>query len=211
MRQQTYRGPVQWIIVDDCEPYTPINNDGALVRWSFSREVIRPDPKWNGWNTQHRNILAALDAAKHDKILFIEDDDYYGPNYLERMSGLLDEHEVAGQIPTVVYNVRYRGWMDHENKEHASFSQTGIRSSQIPILKQICADRNCCIDIELYKHTNHQLVEGRDVLSIKGMPGRPGPMQTHDNDQRFTMDPDMEKLREFIGDDAGHYAEFYRP
>ena len=83
MGRQTYRGDVQWIVVDDCEEATVV---------TMGQTVIRPQPWWKlgAPTTQYANVRAALELVKHDKIVHIEDDDWYGPTYLETTYHRLD-------------------------------------------------------------------------------------------------------------------------
>jgi hypothetical protein len=115
MHKQTYQGKVVWIIVDDCIPQTTdfINVD-FRENWTIIK--IYPIPSWSsGQNTQARNILVGINTllASYPKeeieaIFIIEDDDYYKPVYLQRMTEQLKGFDIAGEINTIYYNVVHR-------------------------------------------------------------------------------------------------------
>lgn len=87
---------------------------------------------------------------------------------------------------------------------------TGFRREVMTGLKQIC-ERREFIDLSLWSMCySKALSSQRDVLTMKGMPGRPGVMPQHAYyDPRFKKDEKLEKLREFIGEDAELYRGFY--
>ena len=200
MKAQTYRGPLQWIVVDDCEPKTIT---------TMGQELVNPLPLWQpGQNTQFRNMLAALPLVRYDKILHWEDDDHYSPEYIDTIARHLDEAELVGEIPTRYYNVRFRAWHPFGNDQHASLCQTGMRSSVIPTLQAIC-ERKKWIDMALWPAVaDKKMFHGSMNVGIKGMPGRPGQVRQHRNSNRMVADPNLEMLRSWIGDDAEAYAKF---
>lgn len=210
MQSQTYRGPLQWIVVDDCVPPTPC---------TMGQEVIRPTPCWNsGQNTQHRNMLAALPRIANDCILVIEDDDYYAPGYLQAMADDLAGADLVGTKFALYYNVALRVYRQHKNSRHSSLCQTGFRSSVLPTLSAVCSDiKQKWIDISLWEQW-----QGSKLLAlpptpplsvgIKGLPGRPGIGMGHRASvaTNYTRDPTGEKLRTWIGEDMQNYAAYLR-
>src|ERR1700721_1876630 len=69
--------PVQWIVVDD-GPF-PSHVYYPLQGYTY----VRPDHVWSrGRNSLSLNILAAIPHVKYDFVVFIEDDDWYSPDYL---------------------------------------------------------------------------------------------------------------------------------
>ena len=200
--RQTYRGEVQWIVVDDCERSTPL---------TMGQVSIRPQPFWRlGENSQHRNILAALPLVQFDKVLIIEDDDWYAPTYLETMAWRLEAAPLVGEYPGRYYNVRSRMWMDCGNDKHASLFQTGIRAKYLPLLKGVC-ESGALIDVALWGTAGEkQLFGGNETVGIKGLPGRPGQGWPHRHGgELMTPDPDLELLCWWIGEDARAYREFF--
>jgi glycosyltransferase involved in cell wall biosynthesis len=202
IRRQTYRGEVQWIVVDDCEPETMLD---------MGQEQIRPTPFWRpGKVTLSRNLAAALPHVRHEKILFIEDDDWYGPEYVAHMVEALDQAPLAGQTPSRYYNVAARKWRLYEGGRHASLCQTGIRTNLLPDLH--AALRTGAIDMHLWARagTLGLLWQAMDVVGIKGMPGRKGIGVGHRPSEKWHDDLDLQQLTAWIGaQDAGLYAPFH--
>src|SRR4030042_4016560 len=124
MQRQTYSGQVVWIIIDDAYPRsTDRVGEGFKDNWTIVK--IYPSPLWQGQNTQTRNIKAGLDFIKSnyqnnevDLIFFIEDDDFYKPQYLERMFVRLGNFKVLGEMNTVYSNVYYRNYFINRNTSH---------------------------------------------------------------------------------------------
>ncbi len=200
--RQNYRGDIQWLVADD----------GAVpTLCTMGQTVIRPEPFWSyGQNTQFRNLLALLPLIKHDKIIHWEDDDWYAPGYLQTVAGWLDEAPLVGEIPTRYYNVRFRSWHPHGNDTHASLCQTGMRAEVLPVLRTICEESKW-VDIALWKLVEGKMFHEKQNVGIKGLPGRPGQVAAHSKARvlrRMNADPQLETLREWIGDDADAYQRF---
>lgn len=214
MERQTFQGPVQWIIVDDGEQPQAPNYECAR----FELVKVYPEPKWQpGKNTQHRNLLAALPHVKYEKILIIEDDDWYAPTYLETMDTMLDDGHLVGSTLAHYYNVAERIYRRHGNKRHASLCETGMTTRLIPVLEEICREGAKWIDISLWarwqgaKKMRQPVV--RLCVGIKGMPGRFGLGMGHrmGTSVHFKRDPEGTVLREWIGDeDAKTYLALNR-
>jgi hypothetical protein len=205
LERQTYQGEIQWLVADDGPVPTPC---------TMGQTVIRPEPFWQpGENTQFRNLLALFPLIKYDKIVHWEDDDWYGPGYLETVSKWLDEAPLVGEIPTRYYNVRARSWNPFGNDKHASLCQTGMRPEVLPVLKRICEARRW-VDMALWKDFPGKMFAGEQNVGIKGLPGRPGQVGAHQNPRtlrRMVADPNLETLRSWIGEDAEAYRKFGEP
>ena len=199
--RQTFNGELQWLVVDDVDPATEI---------TMRQTVIRPVPRWKpGEITLSRNLMAALALAKHNKILFIEDDELYKPDYLQAMSDRLDLRPLAGEIPARYYNVATRQYRVIPNTTHASLCQTGIRSELVPAFIKICQAGGKFLDIPLWKGYSGWVSPGESVVSIKGMPGRRGVGVGHrPQGGNWKADPNLDVLRSWIGADAALYEQF---
>jgi len=201
MSRQTLDADMQWIVVDDCDPATPANR-GQII--------LRPQPRWEpGTLTLARNLAAALTMARGDKIIFIEDDDWYGPTYLADMSARLDGVPLAGEIPARYYHVPERRYFEVGNAHHASLCQTGIRGDMVPALLSACQAESKFLDLLLWQKFGKKgrLEVGSGSVGIKGMPGRPGIGVGHrSSGSRWKADPSGEGLRSWIGLDAVAYG-----
>lgn len=203
IRRQNYPGTIQWIVIDDVNPPTVT---------TLGQTVIRPIPAWRpGQITLGRNLAEALGHVKFDRILVIEDDEYLLPGYLSAMDAMLNDADLAGEIPARYYNVQRRVYRVLENSGHASLCQTGFRAELIPRLQSLCASPSPFIDVQLWNA--HPVIRKRlertgQVVSIKGLPGRPGIGIGHRPQGGWAKDPDLEQLQAWIGDHAELYAGF---
>ncbi len=214
MRRQTYDGPVRWIIVDDGEEAQPLDELPA----GWVREIIRPKPFWKrGENTQGRNLLAGLNAAEaaadeHGerlKLVFIEDDDWYAPSWLDFVAATLNEgHELMGEARARFYNVRWGFYGIVPNEEHASLRCTAIQGKALKTFRRALSIRTKYYDWHLWKlHQEGFLVFTKMTVGLKGLPGRDGVTPGH-RTITGTLDEDGAVLSKWIGDDADLYGRY---
>jgi hypothetical protein len=214
--QQTYRNPMQWVIADDAWPRTPVPHNALSREHGIDVEHLFPQPVWKpGQNTLARNLLAAIPHVLHCKVLFIEDDDFYAPEYVSEMVAALDRASIVGEIRARYYHVPSRRYRLLDNAHHASLCQTGIRSEWLPILQNVCEEeRQGFIDVRLWERCAGLGLK-RALISfvrplcvgIKGLPGRPGIGIGHrpETGDGWVPDSDLTKLREWIGPAADLY------
>lgn len=212
LRRQTYKGPIQWIIVDDSTPETvpPTFDSGVQIDYVRGPVAWRP-----GLNTHVANLNAALPKIKGDIITFFEDDDFYHPMYLEKLLYLLDKWEAAGCAHNLYYALKDRAWKDWRNLEHASLCSTAFHRSMLPIFEEAVNDGTSpWIDIHFWKKAKEQhrdvcLLWGAYInIGMKQLPGKPGIGAGHRGvaDDRFMRDPVFAKLKEWVGEeDAAPY------
>lgn len=205
---------MQWIVVDDGEKESSIPVQES-PRLSIDR--IRPMHRWRyGMNTLAANLLAAIPRVRYDRILFLEDDDYYASGYLAFQMKMLDSVMIAGESHARYYHFPSRRYRILENTRHASLCQTGIRSECLPVLKLICEENSCSefIDIRLWNKCTSGvmprpglLMRGQYVIGMKGLPGRPGIGMGHTptDSTYWNQDRDLSVLRSWIGDDVSLY------
>jgi hypothetical protein len=126
MMNQTAR-PDQWLVVDDGQvPFVP-----AVPMEYVRREPRAGDPK----HTLAINLLQAIPLIRGDKILIIEDDEYYAPAYVQEMAKRLDAGMIAGITQNRYYHLPTGGYYVMHNREHASLAQTAFTSAFIPTFK----------------------------------------------------------------------------
>lgn len=205
LARQTFTGDIQWIVIDDCDPPTPC---------TLNQTVLRPTPHWRpGQMTQARNLLHALPLIRHDKILHIEDDDWYSPDYLSIMSSRLDTHPFIGESHSHYYNVAVRRYRTFDNTLHSSLAQIGFRSDLLPRFKKLCSRPPGSLDIYLCRDARallHLTPWSGIYLGIKGLPGRPGTVRGHrdTSSNSWHPDPDLAILQSWIGPDALLYSRY---
>ena len=106
MARQDYAGPIRWIIVDDGPEPQPV----TFQRKGWQLVLVRPSPHWApGQNTQARNLLKGLAAVGPDeRLVIIEDDDWYAPDWLTTVAAELEHAELVGEHRARYYNVEQR-------------------------------------------------------------------------------------------------------
>lgn len=204
MAAQDYAGPVRWLIVDD----GPVAQPVTFQRDGWSLEVIRPQPFWKpGQNTQARNLLAGLaHCSAQDRVVCIEDDDHYAPDWLSHVAGQLQIAELVGEIRARYYNLRTRQGRELPNTAHSSLCSTALRGRAIDGLRKVCQGHHKFIDMTLWQRwPDKHLFDGHRVVGIKGLPGRGGIGAGHKAGFRGTPDNDGSLLRSWVGNDAEMY------
>jgi hypothetical protein len=224
MKRQTYAGDVTWIIVDDCIPRTTdAIQQGFKDKWTIVK--INPTPNWShGMNTQSRNMRAATDfvlsyfkEGEVTALFIIEDDDYYKPQYLERMMARLNGYKVLGEMNTIYYNVFYRNYFINRNTSHVSLFQLAFKPEMIPLFTSCYDDR--FVDFKFFEKLHAQGFVGRGEVSMfnegnlaigmKGMSGRPGIGAGHGRLMNMRPDPHLTFLSSQISpEDVQLYAGY---
>lgn len=212
MRNQTYKGRVIWIVIDDCLPLTTdILTETFRENWIIIKK--HPVPTWTvGMNTQSRNLSVGINVIKAfpkswvEAIFVIEDDDYYKPTYIEETLNRLGSYDVIGQGRTIYYNINQGMFKQHVNMAHSSLFQTCFTIDALPILES-CFN-NKFIDIEFFKRSiNKNVFDGQPLsVGIKGLPGRAGIGMGH-RMRSGTLDPTYSMLKELLGDDYKYYVQ----
>lgn len=201
--RQTWKDPIQWIVVDDVLPNTPLH---------LGQEPVYPSPKWHpGLNTQKRNIHAALPLVRGELILFVEDDDWYHSTYLAMMvERLRAKALVVGEKYTRYYQLKSRLYEHCGNDSSASLFQMGMHRTHIPNLENALR-RPGHIDVQFCRQIRGELLmmePSSTSVGIKGMPGRPGIGSGHAYRKGFKHDPDGTVFRKWLGNDSEHYKEY---
>lgn len=174
MKQQTVR-PNQWLVIDDGKE--PIKATGEF-------EYHRRVPTANDYtHTLCLNLLMALRFVKNDKIIIMEDDDWYHPTYIDYMSKLVEKADLVGLGNLAFYYPKIYSYLEKRTVKQPAFSQTAFREPIIPILEEICArapqEYNLCgkglIDEYLWKHPLQTFKKERKVkltVSLKTSSGK---------------------------------------
>lgn len=208
IRAQTYTGPLEWIVVDDGEQPT---------RTTCGQKVIRRKPYWSKGDppTLAANLYLGFEAASGEKLLVIEDDECYLPNYLNKMAAALNGHALAGQAPARYFNVQTRQYRVLTNAMHASLCQTGMcRELADAFMVDLACAKSPFLDIPLWrKYGTAGLARDEfDVVSMKSMPGRPGIGAGHRAaGAAWTRDLDCKVLQTWIGERYLSYLRYYQP
>lgn len=208
MQGQTVK-PDQWIVIDDGKISLDIMDSGEMLY--VRRQPKADDPK----HTLALNLRTAFPLVTGDRILIMEDDEYYAPEYIETMVRALETHLVAGIKNAKYYHLPTGGFYQNHNDRHASLAETAFRAAILPDISEIIAESDDpFIDIKIWKrfYSMGKLFEDTDrplYLGIKGLPGRPGIGGGHKETlYRGKHDsPDREILRRYCPKDFGIYLE----
>jgi len=204
LNEQTYDGPLTWIVVDDCDPGSRI----PRMREGIDPLAVRPGWRWKpGQNTQAACMREGLKKVPDSAtLLILEDDDVYLPEYIETMLGALADYELIGERISRYYNIQTSKFRVLPGKVHASLAATVCCGSALALLKTLCAtDVRKPIDFALWRsfQGRKKLLDTQNVVGIKGLPGRPGIGVGH---RRHFGSPDnSDTLRMW----AGNYADNY--
>lgn len=200
--------PDQWLVIDDGKtPLPKYLQEGV--------EYVRRIPKSNEGHTLTLNMKTALPYIKGDIILIIEDDDWYGPNYIATMEKYLQTYDLVGEGCARYYYLPDTKYERILNREHASFCQTGFTRKILPIFEK-CIAGNPYIDMRLWRtvtENKYLMIDTEDKLklhcSLKGMKGRKGIGTGHSpNFHKYQTDIGLKYLTAWVGkENAQIYME----
>ena len=223
--------PDQWIVIDDGKNSLP--TDLVIDCEYVKRRRATNEP----FHTLIPNLKEALNLIKNDKIIIFEDDEYYAPTYIERMSKLLDKYEMVGIGRSKYYHLPTRLYFKHNNMNHGSFAQTAFKSSFIPELRTVI-EGSPFIDLRMWAKIQdiqeHEITprdnkfSGNEIelnnrafvfddldenlyLAMKGLPGRDGIGEGHKlykyEQWGAEIDNDWEVLKKWVPNDYSIYKE----
>lgn len=206
MARQTYGGAVRWVVVDD----GPEPQRVDIQRGGWQIEVLRPEPHWQpGQNTQQRNLRAGLAAIDADapRVVIIEDDDWYAPDWLSTCDTMLGLADLVGESHARYYNVAQRRAREMGNSAHASLCSTAVQGMALTLLRAAVERHRTAIDLVLWQMARQRghLFRGGRVVGIKGISGREGIGIGHRSHFGGQPDPQGALLRQWIGVDAEAY------
>lgn len=201
-RQTALQGQrYQWLVVDDGRVPT---------RTTLNQHVIRRRASSPGTHTLTANLRDALPHIKGERVLIIEDDEWYSQRYVGRMGELLQQHELTSIGPAAYYFVRESRYREFPEHQHASLCRTGFRRSLLAEFAKACQPNHPSVDMRLWaenRERGHIAPLDRLSLGIKGMPGRVG---GGGSPEAGMADPGREWLRAFIGDEDADLYDPYR-
>lgn len=191
--------PDQWLVIDD--GFVPLTE-----KLKTGLDYVRRTPKLGEGHTLTLNMAAALPHIKGDFILIIEDDDWYGPTYIETMVKHLLDHDLVGEGCARYYHVPAGKYRRLDNREHASFCQTGFTRKMLSTF-QNCIPGDPYIDMRLWAAANGNGFVFTDVedklhlhCSLKGLKGRKGIGTGHNrNEGYYYPDKKYQQLIKWVG------------
>lgn len=205
---QTYNGPIQWIIVDDGK--NPSLDSMAVP---INHLHIKQEYPGNKAKSINHNIRAALPHIQYDKIAIIEDDDCYRPDYLERLLERLEHYDLAGEGSTKYYNIKHCKYRQNNNTKHASLFQTGMKT--LPCIEQLYVstlrEQSAFIDSRLWNKKLKKFIfcDDTTAIGIKGMEGRLGIGIGHRPTHSFHTDSGFKQLVKWMKGFPVEYIDWY--
>lgn len=201
IKQQRYTGPVQWIVIDDGRTPTNVQYADKLIH-------LKPMPG----HSLCRNLRAAVPYISGEYVFVIEDDDYYGPDYLSTMVGRLQHADLVGEFGAKYYYIRESRYRHRLDEKHSSLCRTGMRNSVIPaLLDCVNGTEHPSVDLRLWERWTGSAFswvdesgDSRMCVGIKGVNGRPsnGWRVSHDS----MDDRNGQVLNKWISNDARYYS-----
>ncbi len=200
MRQQSYTGPIQWIVVDDGVKPTAV---------TMGQHYIREAPMKG--HSLCRNLRSAIPHVTGDIVFLAEDDDYYHPHYLSTMAGRLRHADLVGEFGAKYYYIRHNKWRHrHSQEKHASLCRTGMTRAVLPALAECAAGHHPSVDLRLWASWKGSKLSWKDeegnqslCVGIKGVRGRQSSGWRPVRDAK--SDPDGSVLRLWVGADSKYY------
>lgn len=200
------RKPDQWLVIDDGKEPLPNN----LPNMQYIRREPQPDdPK----HTLNLNLLAALPHIAGDKIVIIEDDDYYGPEYISDIALRLNYFDLCGYDKARYYHIYEQKYFRFLNTDYASLCQTGFRRIMLDEFEKELRLNEPMLDVRFWRKSksNKRLFNNDTkilMIGIKGLPGRNGIGAGHNPGfGRYIKDVDYKVFKEWLPDDYGTYLE----
>lgn len=199
IEQQRYTGDIQWIVVDDGHVPTQVNEADL---------VLRPAPM--DGHSLSRNLREALPHIRGEHVLIVEDDDYYGPDYVSVMVGRLQHADLVGEFGAKYYYLREHRWRHNVHEKHASLCRTGFNRSVLQTFRNcITGTDHPSVDLRLWQQWDGSALYWTDeagtsrmCVGLKGVSGR----QSYGwKPSRNAQYDDGTKLRLWLGDDSVHY------
>lgn len=200
---------LEWIVVNDgTEPY----------EYSCGQRVIKRVPEVDEAPklSLPKNLLAGLAEVRGDCVIFVEDDDWHGPAFVEGIADALETCGLAGYAPSLYHNVRLKRAKQHANKRHTSLGESGLLREHIPTFVRILERGRLISDIPLWKHARCRkallpVFDRKTRLAhhvgIKGLGGQPGVVRFH-REELGQPDLDLATLKAWVGvKDAEAYRE----
>ena len=119
-------------------------------------------------------------SAYEEVVIFIEDDDYYAPGYVQACIDRLDDSSQAprliGEAPSRYFHVGLGAQRNMGNTDHASLSCTAFNHSILDQVKKVVSACDAIsIDCDIWRSVlaRKKLYSPTYVVGMKGLPGAP--------------------------------------
>lgn len=202
MAQQRYSGEIQWIVIDDGAKPTTCTRGQEYIRRRRGKER----------HSLCANLREAIPHIRGQHVLIIEDDDYYGPDYVSMMVGALQRADLVGEVGAKYYYLRHRKWRHRHKETWASLCRTGMNACVLEALADAAEGTHPSVDLRLWRLWKGSQLQWVDVagnfrgcVGIKGVAGRQSRGWRPVPDS--AKDRDWKQLRLWVGDDWTVYRD----
>jgi hypothetical protein len=218
MMNQTIK-PDKWFIIDDgaCKLQNIV--EGKIGNTEIVMIRHEPDPNKI---TLKRNLMSVLDRLNiDDKIIIIEDDDYYPNTYIETMSRLLDEYTVVGGLTRKYYNLNFKSYWEFKRLLYGTLHSTAFKATTqtLGFIREVCSNEiGYKVDIEFWRMVKKEGVSNFlhsdsrvQVIGVKGWPaGRKGANSDSHvrRKSKYIRDKNLDKLNCYFGSFSQKYEAF---
>jgi len=202
--------PSSWVVVDDgAVPSSRIVSDLPYVKY------VRRERTEKG-HTLKWQMLEALRHVETDVVVIMEDDDWYGADYLKNTLDAMADAELFGWKDRVYYHLQSATCRKLATSGWAIWALTAFRKSVYKKIMDILPSvKGHNVDVYIWKYTDavkrtaRQLIKHkRDwfYLGIKGcFVGRPGLTKAHRHLSFRIDDAENRILNRIIGNDKDKY------
>lgn len=217
--------PDKWIIIDDGPQPLPkelLQKSAVPIEYGWYKQFLPASTPFNS--------AQALARVSTQKCIFIDDDDYYPPTYIEALSQKLDNKEntlvaeekwIDYRLSTGYYRIRhlhtesYRPGCTFFEWHSAGITGKELREYMQKVLlanpNGRYNDRTCYENIFLKGIFSFLTVDfGKDsCISLKDYgTGNPGAIKTHFSNDGMTEDKDFKFFKEHLGEDWHRYEKY---
>jgi len=234
MDRQTVRWH-EWIVSDHGE--TAVKLTQGQKHLHNPRAAKSGNPVMDGYLSFVQSMQALLANVTGDVILFVEDDDWYSPHYIETMTKALETNVLVGCNLSRFYNWSHRAWSirNYPKDEGSAFYQMGIHRDAVTttlghlesLEGRILEGLRKGIRVAMFAESTHEkrmwdtlTPASNDIAPIGvGMKGLPGHMGISDRHRivepkpmpaSWSYDDDLVKAKEWIGEDVDPYVDLIR-
>lgn len=212
----------QWLVVNDG---TDPGYHYTLYQEVVYRDYTGDDSRSPWLQSICLNWLEAVPYIRGDKIIVIEDDDYYAPNYVQTVSDMLDDAALVGISRDAYYKLPTKHYKWCGNTDHASLACTGFRREVLTHVERVANTfGSVFLDMYLWAEWGSEQFPGTRKLvpqphsgrklhvGMKNMPGAFGLGLGHQKPDGWNLDHTSFKvLREWVGPDAAQeYTQVWR-
>lgn len=216
--------PDFWVVADDSRQAL---QEGFFDSSAVPVTYLHEAPKYK--SSTGYNSARALQACKADKIIFIDDDDYYPASYIQSLSKkLINNNEMVGdsqwidyRLSTGCYRIRHKTRQQMQAGDTMTeWHSSGILGAQLrdKMIQTLYADPETryndvvCFK-KLFKHGPYKCVcvdFGKDsAISLKDYGvGTAGAIAAHRSDAGLIKDPDFKFFKQKLGQDWIRYQKY---